>query len=150
MRPRLFPISISLLRPSTVVRSPYGCAGFARPRVRVAARTGDHSDQNLLCTESHKDQKTKRFSNLVFDLRCLICGTYTPHQKSPVTKIPHSAGATTIAFVYITYIEVAKMKLFAVTERTDVCICLCCNISSTPSALAPASAPPSQLLLIPL
>jgi hypothetical protein len=46
-------------------------------------------------TESRKDQKTKRFSNLVFDLRCLICGTYAPHQKSPVTKIPHSAGATT-------------------------------------------------------
>jgi hypothetical protein len=35
-------------------------------------------------TESHKDQKTKRFSNLVFDLQCLICGTCAPHQKSQI------------------------------------------------------------------
>src|ERR1700733_6449503 len=35
-------------------------------------------------TESRKDQKTKRFSNLVFDLQCLICGTCAPHQKSQI------------------------------------------------------------------
>jgi hypothetical protein len=91
-------------------------------------------------TESRKDQKTKRFSNLVFDLRCLICGTCAPHQKSPVTKIPYSAGVITIIFIYITYIEIAKIKLFAVTKYTDIYIYLCYNISSIPSASAPTSA----------
>ena len=46
-------------------------------------------------TESRKDQKTKRFSKLVFDLQYLICDIYTSHQKSPAIKIPYSAGTTT-------------------------------------------------------
>jgi rRNA maturation protein Nop10 len=46
-------------------------------------------------TESDKDQVIKRFSNPVFDFRCLICGTYTLYQKSPVIKIPHSVYVTT-------------------------------------------------------
>jgi hypothetical protein len=50
----------------------------------------ERAQQVQLITESRKDQVIKRFSNPVFDLRCLICGTYAPYQKSPVTKIPHS------------------------------------------------------------
>jgi hypothetical protein len=84
-----------------------------------------------LLTESRKDQKTKRFSNLVFDLRYLICGMCAPYQKSPATKILYSANITTIILVYITYIEIAKIKLFIVTKYTNICICLYYNISST-------------------
>ena len=48
-------------------------------------RHGSLEDPGNPCfTESDKDQKTKRFSNLVFDLQCLICGTCAPHQKSQI------------------------------------------------------------------
>ena len=90
--------------------------------------------------ESRKDQKTKRFSNLVFDLQYLICGTCAPYQKSPVIKIPYSAGVITIILIYITYIEIAKIKLFIITKHTNIYIYLYYNISSTSFAPAPTFA----------
>jgi hypothetical protein len=52
-------------------------------------------------TESDKDQKTKRFSNLVFDLQCLICGTCAPHQKSPIYYALSSCASTFFLCLYL-------------------------------------------------